>query len=263
MAQARIDFTDAHAYERFMGRWSRAVAPHFLGWIAPGKRFKWLDVGCGSGILAETLLDLCDPASVAGIDASAAQVEQARRGPAGKRARFQQADALELPFPDGTFDIAAAALVLNFVPDPPRAVAEMRRVTRPGGIVAAYVWEFGKDLSPSGPLRRALRSVGADVPPVPGTAYSSEEALRALFEGAGLRSIDSRTIDVTLAYADLEDFWSAQTPGHLPTTRIIHAMTDPERRRLKRALHEALAVGPGGRIEYSARVNAVRASVSP
>ena len=263
MAAARIDFTDADGYERFMGRWSRAVAPHFLRWISAAKRAKWLDVGCGTGILTEALLDVCDPASVVGIDQSAVQVEQARRGPAGKRARFQQADALELPFPDAAFDIAAAALVLNFVPDPPCAVEEMRRVTRSRGVVAAYVWEFGKDLSPSGPLRRALRSVGAEVAPIPGTAHSSEEALRALFAGAGLASVESRTIDVTLAYADLEAFWNAQTPSHLPTTRTIEAMTEPERRRLKRVLHEALAVGPGGRIEYSARVNAVRAVVAP
>lgn len=262
MASARIDFTDASGYERFMGRWSRAVAPHFLQWIAPAKRARWLDVGCGTGILTQALLDVCDPVSVVGIDQSAEQVEQAARGPAGKRARFQRADAVDLPFPEGSFDIVASALVLNFIENPPRALEEMRRVTRPGGIVAGYVWDFGKDLSPSGPLRRALRSVGADVPPIPGTAHSSEEALRALFVQAGLQSIESRTIDVTLAYADLEDFWSAQTPSHMPTTRIINAMTEPERRRLKRRVHEVLAAGPGGRIEYSARVNAIRACAS-
>lgn len=260
MADARIEFTDANGYERFMGRWSRAVAPHFLRWLAAPRRARWLDVGCGTGILTEALLDVCDPASVTGIDQSAVQVEQARRSAAGKRARFQQADAVDLPFADAAFDIAAAALVLNFVPDPPRAVDEMRRVTRPCGVVAAYVWEFGRDLSPSGPLRRALRSVGADVPAIPGTAYSSEEALRSLFDRAGLKAIESRTIDVTLAYSGFEDFWSAQTPSHMPTTKTINAMTEAERRRLKRMLHEVLAAGPGGRIEYSARVNAVRAS---
>lgn len=260
MADERIEFTDASGYERFMGRWSRAVAPHFLRWITPAKRAKWLDVGCGTGILAEALLDVCDPVSVVGVDQSAAQIEQAARGAAGKRARFQQADAVDLPFSDASFDIVASALVLNFIAKPSRALDEMRRVTRPGGIVAGYVWDFGKDLSPSGPLRRAMRSVGVDVPPVPGTVHSSEEALRALFVQAGLRSIESRTIDVTLAYAGLEDFWSAQTPSHMPTTRIINAMTEAERRRLKRIVQEMLAVGPGGRIEYSARVNAVRAT---
>lgn len=263
MARAGMDFTDSSGYERFMGRWSRAVAPHFLQWIAPARRRKWLDVGCGTGILTEALLDLCEPLAVVGIDQSAAQITQAARGPAGKRATFQQADAADLPFPDASFDIVASALVLNFISAPALALEEMRRVARPGGIVSGYVWDFGKDLSPSGPLRRAMRSIGVEVPDIPGTVHSSEPALRSLFDKAGLHSIESRTIDVTLAYSGFEDFWDAQTPRYSPTTRIIAAMSEPERRRLRRTVHDALAVAPGGRIEYSARVNAVRASVRP
>ena len=254
-----MDFTDSSGYERFMGRWSRAVAPHFLQWIAPAKRRKWLDVGCGTGILTEALLDLCDPLAVVGIDQSAEQVQQALRGPAGKRATFQQADAADLPFPDASFDIVASALVLNFIASPALALEEMRRVARPGGIVSGYVWDFGKDLSPSGPLRRAMRAVGAEVPDIPGTLHSSEQALRSLLAKAGLHPVESRTIDVTLAYSDFEDFWGAQTPRYSPTTGIINAMSESERRRLKRTVRDALAVAPGGKIEYSARVNAVRA----
>jgi ubiquinone/menaquinone biosynthesis C-methylase UbiE len=257
-----MDFSDTNGYERFMGRWSRAVAPHFLQWIAPARRRKWLDVGCGTGILTEAVLDLCDPLAVVGIDQSTAQVQQASRGPAGQRAMFQQADAADLPFPDASFDIVASALVLNFIPKPALAVQEMRRVARPGGILSGYVWDFGRDLSPSGPLRRAMRSVGAEVPDIPGTAHSSEQALCSLLAEAGLHCIESRTIDITLAYSDFEDFWGAQTPRYSPTTAIINAMSESERRRLKRAVHEALAVAPGGKIEYSARVNAVRASAT-
>ena len=117
MAQTCIDFADASGYERFMGRWSRAVAADFLRWIEPPRDAKWLDVGCGGGILTEALLDLCEPASVIGVDSSNAQVEQAARGPAGARATFQQADAMNLPFSDGSFDIVASALVINFIPD--------------------------------------------------------------------------------------------------------------------------------------------------
>ena len=261
MATARIDFADASAYERFMGRWSRAVAPHFLRWIEPRRHARWLDVGCGTGILAEALLDLCEPASVIGIDPAPAQIEQASRGPAGLRAKFQQADAVNLPFPDASFNIAASALVLNFISEPLRALEEMRRVTAPGGMVAGYVWDFEKDLSPSGPLRQAMRAFGAEVPAIPGTAHSSMQALRSLFLRAGLQSPDSRTIDVTLSYLNFEDFWNAQTPDYSPTTKIINIMMEGERRRLKRAVQEALPVGPNGKIEYTARANAIRAAV--
>src|SRR5688500_20227711 len=116
MAESRIEFADAGAYERFMGRWSRAVAPHFLRWIKPPRRMKWLDVGCGTGILTEAVLDLCEPASVTGIDPAAAQIEHACKGPAGTRAKFQQADAMTLPFGARAFDITASALVIHFLP---------------------------------------------------------------------------------------------------------------------------------------------------
>ncbi len=261
MKEARVDFADAGAYERFMGRWSRAVAPQFLTWMEPRRRARWLDVGCGTGILTEALLDLCEPASVTGIDASPTQVAQASRGPARARAKFQQADAVNLPFPDAAFDVAVCALTLNFVPDPLRALEEMRRVTVPGGMIAAYVWDFGRELSPSGPLRQAMRAFGAEVPAIPGTAHSSLDALQSLLLRAGLPSIVSRTFDVTLAYSDFEDFWQAQTPGYAPTTKIIGAMTEGERRRLKRAVQQALPIGPDGKIEYAARANAIRAAI--
>lgn len=261
MAQTRIDFADASGYERLMGRWSRSVAAHFLRWIEPPRGAKWLDVGCGTGILTEALLDLCEPASVIGIDPAGAQIEQASRGPAGARAKFQQADAMSLPFPDGCFDIAASALVINFIPDPLRALGEMLRVTAPGGMVAGYVWDFGRELSPTGPLRQAMRAFGAVVPAIPGTVHSSLQALQSLFLRAGMDSIQSTTVDVTLAYSDFEDFWKAQTPGYSPTTKIINSMTEGERRRLKRVVREALSIGPNGKIEYAARANAIRAAV--
>ena len=261
MAEVAINFDDSAAYERAIGRWSRAVAPGFLKWLAPPAGARWLDVGCGTGVLAHAVLELSSPATVVGIDPQAAQIARASCGPASGRATFQVADARGLPFADASFDIAASALALNFIAERSQALAEMRRVTRAGGSVAAYVWDFPEELSPSGPLRRALHRFGVDVPVIPGTDESGIGALRTLFEGAGLERIEARTFEVCLAYRDFRDFWEAQTPNYSPTTKIIASMTESERARLMHALQGQLPTTPGGVIEYFARANAIKARV--
>jgi ubiquinone/menaquinone biosynthesis C-methylase UbiE len=255
-------FDDGAAYERFMGRWSRAAAPVFLDWLAVRPGASWLDVGCGTGILAQTLLNLCAPTSVHAIDPAAEQIAAAAQGPLAGRAQFKVADARRLPFADATFDVVASALVINFIPDPRLALTEMRRVARTGGLVGAYVWDFAKELSPSGPLRRAMRRLGAEVPEIPGTVISPVEALSALFATAGLEGIETRTIDVCLTYENFNDFWQAQTPGYAPTTKIIAAMNGRERMRLMRTVESSLPRGPGGVIEYCAKANAIKARVA-
>ena len=136
MVDAKAAFNDGAAYERFMGRWSRAVGGVFLEWLAPPKGAQWLDVGCGTGAFTELVLGSCSPANVMGIDPFTEQIEYARSLPVARLAEFKVADALNLPFPDCSFDVVASALVINFVPDRPRGLAEMRRVAKPGGLVA-------------------------------------------------------------------------------------------------------------------------------
>ena len=261
MTLARGLWGSGDVYEPYVGRWSRLVAPEFLAWLDAPSGLAWLDVGCGTGVLTHTLLELCSPAKATGVDPEAAQIASASRGSAAGRATFQVADARSLPFADASFDIAASALVLNFIAQQSQAMAEKRRVTRAGGIVAAYVWDFAEELSPSGPLRRAMRRFGVDVPTIPGTAESRVEALRTLFEQAALERIETRTIEVCLAYRDFEDFWQAQTPSYSPTTKIIASMTESERTRLMRDVRGELPMGPNGVIEYFARANAIKARV--
>lgn len=259
MPELAIKFDDSAAYERAMGRWSRAVAPIFLQWLAPPASARWLDVGCGAGVLTHTLLELSSPASVVGIDPEVSQIAQAARGPAAGRAEFHVADACGLPFADASFDVVAAALVLNFIAQRSQAMAEIRRVTRGGGIIAAYVWDFTEELSPSGPLRRAMRRLGVAVPPIPGAAESNIASLRHLFEQAGLAQIETRTIEVCLAYQDFQDFWQAQTPSYTPTTKVIASMTAGERTRLMRTVRADIPAAPGDVIEYFVRANAIKA----
>lgn len=260
MAEQAFKFDDSVAYERAIGRWSRAVAPVFLQWLAPPAGARWLDVGCGTGVLAHSLIAFSSPGDVVGIDPEAGQIAQASRSPVDGPVTFQVADARTLPFEDASFDVAASALVLNFIAERSQAIAEQRRVTRAGGSVAAYVWDFAEELSPSGPLRRAMRRFGLQVPAIPGTAESRVETLRRLFEQAALERIETRTIEVCLAYQDFQDFWDAQTPSYSPTTMIIKSMTENERMRLMRAVRSALPTGSGG-VEYFARANAIKAHV--
>lgn len=132
-------FKDGRAYEDFMGAWSRLVGAEFLKWLAPEHGLRWADIGCGNGCSTEQLVEYAAPRAVDAIDPSAEQLAHARTLLAGKHVTFHQGDAMALPWADATFDIAQMALVIFFVPQPERGLAEMRRVTRQGGTIAAHV----------------------------------------------------------------------------------------------------------------------------
>jgi len=261
MTEVAHSFDDSAAYERFIGHWGRAAGTIFLDWLKPPVGARWLDVGCGTGLFTELILDRQHPENVVAIDPAASQIEHARRKPIARRADFRVGDAQALEFADGTFDVAVAALVINFIPNRTRALSEMYRVTRPGGVVAGYVWDFGAELSPSGPFRLGLRERIADLPPLPGTEDSQIAALQSLFDGAGLEDIAVRAIEVTVSFPDFDAFWLAQTPSYSPTTKMIAAMPENKQLELIESVRAQLPIRSGGGIEYLARANAIKAHV--
>lgn len=261
MAEVTHTFDDGAAYERFMARWSRAAGAVFLDWVAPPRDARWLDVGCGTGVFTELVLDYCSPASVIAVDPSDAQIELARSKPISQQADFRVADAQALPFPDGAFDIVASALVINFIPDRTRALAEMRRVGRPGAVLAGYVWDFAGGRSPGSPLRRGMRRIGVDGPDVANSDTSRLDSILQLFARAGLQEIVTRTIDVTVSFPDFDEFWQSQTPGYSPTSKMIAALPESDRTRLIAAVRAELPAGPDGTFAYSARANAIKGRV--
>src|SRR6516164_2540215 len=164
MSDAGRMFSDGKTYERMMGRWSKRVAVQFLDWLDAPKGLHWVEVGCGNGAFTEELIARRAPRAVDAIDPSEGQLAFARTRPAAKLAQFRIGDAQALPFADNSFDAAAMALVITFVPDPAKAVAEMARVVRPGGLVATYMWDVEGGGLHLAPIGRALKAMARSIP---------------------------------------------------------------------------------------------------
>ena len=243
-----------------MGNWSRLAGDIFLEWLAPRSGLRWIDIGCGNGAFTELLIERCAPAEAQGIDPSEAQLAFARARPAAHMANFRQGDAMALPFSEDRFDAAVMALVLFFVPDPAKGVAEMMRVVCPGGTVANYVWDMLGGGVPLEPIQVEMRAMGVTPLLPPRSDASRMEALRDLWAGAGLDAIETREITVQRTFTDFDDFWTTTLRGSSvgPT---IGAMALGDVELLKRRVRTRLPPDATGRITYGARANAVKGRV--
>jgi ubiquinone/menaquinone biosynthesis C-methylase UbiE len=261
MTEAPALFADGKAYERLMGRWSRLAGDQFLDWLALPKGLKWLDVGCGNGAFTEALIVHGAPAEVVGIDPSEGQLDYARTRPGAKLAQFRVAGAQDLPFADNSFDAAIMALVITFVPDPAKAVAEMARVVRPGGWVATYMWDIPGGGLPLEPIHAAMKSMGMTSPLPPGTAASRQDSMRSLWEQAGLQSVEVNTIRIRPTYSGFDDFWDSNSVPVGPAGKAVSEMSPAMKEQLKATLRKQLPQDAAGRISYEAYANAVKGRV--
>ncbi len=261
MAETQFRFDDGAAYERMMGTWSRIAGAIFLDWLAPLPSMKWIDVGCGNGAFTELLVERYAPAEVQGIDPSEAQLSFARTRPAARVAEFGRGDAMALPFSEDRFDAAVMALVIFFVPDPAKGVAEMVRVVCPGGMVATYAWDvFGGGL-PMEPILVEMRALGYTPPLPPNPDASRMEALRDLWTGAGLDEVKTREITVQRTFADFDDFWATSLMAAGSVGSTIAAMASDDAEVLKTRVRARLPTDAVGRVTYGARANAVKGRV--
>jgi ubiquinone/menaquinone biosynthesis C-methylase UbiE len=260
MAEQQIRFNDGAGYERMMGVWSRSAGDIFLDWLAPAPGLRWIDVGCGNGAFTELLVDRCAPVEVQGIDPSEGQLAFARTRPAARVAQFTQGDAMALPFAERKFDAATMALVIFFVPDPAKGVAEMVRVVRPGGMVAAYAWDLLGGGFPIEPVLVEMRAMGLKTPEPPSAAASRIDAMRGLWIGAGLEAVETREIVVQRTFVDFDDLWAASilAPSVGPS---VAAMPPADVESLKTKVRARLPADSAGRITYGARANAVKGRV--
>jgi ubiquinone/menaquinone biosynthesis C-methylase UbiE len=255
-----IRFDDGAAYERYMGKWSQLVGATFLDWLAPGTDLRWLDVGCGNGAFTELLVARCAPSSVHGIDPSLQQLAHARTRPALRAAELQPGDAMALPFPNNAFDVAVMPLVIFFVPDPAKGVAEMARVVCPDGIVGAYAWDMAGGGFPYEMLRSEMRALGIVVPVPPSPDSSRMEAMRDLWERARLGAVQTKEIIVQRTFVDFDEYWKSILGGPSIGSKL-EAMGPADLSLLKVRVRARLSEDASGRISCSARANAVMGRV--
>jgi SAM-dependent methyltransferase len=249
------------AYEPYVGRWSRLVAREFLAWLAvpPGRR--WLDVGCGTGALSQTIGAEASPASLKGVDASAGYVAFARQQVGDARVQFEIADAEALAEQTASYDAVVAGLVLNFVAQPALMVAEMARVARPGGVVAVYVWDYAGEMQ----LIRHFWNAAVALDPAARVLDEGQrfpichpDRLAELFRQAGFETVETRAIDVPTRFRDFDDYWSPFLGGQGPAPSYAMSLGEERRAALRDRIRVGLPVAADGSIPLIARAWAAR-----
>jgi SAM-dependent methyltransferase len=246
---------DGSAYERYMGRWSRQLAPRLLAWLAAPPGLRWLDVGCGTGALSAAIADGCQPSALTGIDPSEGFLAAARqRLPEGTVLHRAGADAL--PLADAAVDVAVASLVLNFVPDSVAALREMERVTAPGGTVAAAVWDYAGRMD----LIRHYWDAASELGLLAGAQHQGERfpicqpgALAQAFSAAGLEQVADGALELEMRFADFEDYWQPFLGGQGPAPAHAVALDAEARERLRQHLQQRLGATAGAPIVLRAR----------
>lgn len=248
-------------YEPYVGRWSRLVAREFIPWLAIRENSRWLDVGCGTGALSQTILEMCQPKKLKGIDRSEGYVEFLAGHVDDPRAEFEVANAQTLPFGRETFDAAVSGLVLNFVPHPDRMIAEMTRVVCKGGTVGLYVWDYAGKMQMMRHFWNAVTALdpaARDLDEGKRFPLCNPDALKSLFHNAGLVQIEVHPIDIPTDFKNFDDYWMPFLGGQGPAPGYAMSLSEEQRARLRQRVYNSLPFALDGSIPLTARAWAVR-----
>lgn len=257
-------FSGAEAYERFMGRWSRRLAPLLVRFAGVREDDGVLDVGSGTGALAAAIASAAPSGRIVGIDPAASYVAFAQATRAKERISFEVGDAQQMRFEDGTFDRTLSLLVLNFIPDPQKAVREMKRVTRRGGVVAAAVWDYREGME----MLRVFWDAAIGLRPGDDKAderhmpFSGRGELAALWRSQGLRDVTEEELTIETPFGSFADFWGPFTEKQGPAGAYVVALPAAQREELRLRLRQRVLGSETDRpFVLSARAWAVRGVV--
>lgn len=247
-------------YERYVGRWSRQIAPRFLAWLALAPGSRWLDVGCGTGALCTAIVEHAAPGTVCGVDPSEGFLKTAA-GALPAKVTLRRGSAAAVPLEGASVDAVVSGLVLNFVPDAAAALTEMARVCVPGGCIAAYVWDYAGRME----LMRYFWDAATAVDPRAaaldeGTRFPlcNPDRLRECFVACALRQVEVTAIEVSTRFKSFDDYWDPFLGGQGPAPAYAMSLDEPRRARLRERLLESLPASPDGSISLTARAWAVR-----
>ena len=255
------NWSSADLYDRFMGRWSRALAVEVITWLNPPPGLRWLDVGCGTGAVSEVVLHRAAPVALIAVDPSSEYADAARSRLGDSRLRVVVAGAEALPVPDSSVEIIACGLVLNFVPDPVAAVREMRRVLVPGGTATAHVWDYSDGM---GMLRHFWDAAiiedpaAADLDEGRRFPICHPGALDECFTAAGMNDVVVTGIEVPTVFADFDDYWTPFLGGQGPAPSYCRGLSEAAMERVRERLMATVPSQPDGSLRLSARAWVVR-----
>jgi len=260
MSQLKDKWNDGDSYEYFMGRWSSVMAIQFLQWLNMPSGKSWLDIGCGTGALSEAIEKYMSPVDLSGIDQSTGYIERAKQR-ISKNQNFITGDVDNLPFDDQKFDVVVSGLALNFFPNLENALLEFKRVTKPGGIIGAYVWDYSDKME-------FLRYFWD-------AAYQIDSSSKALDEGvrfpichsekllnefvkAGITGVESSFLDIETVFKDFDDYWNPFWGGQGPAPSYLASLNSELQTALKNNLKQRLKVESNGSIKLLGRAIAIR-----
>ena len=250
-------------YEYYMGRWSSLVAESFTDWLSLPPGLEWLDVGCGSGALSEAVINKHKPEKVTAIDQSEGFIETTQKR-LGNRAKCRVGNAFDLPLEDSSVNVAISGLVLNFLPEPEKALSEMKRVTTSGGSIAVYVWDYAGKMD----LLNTFWDTAVDLNPKTlklheGRRFpeSDSEGLKAIFKRSGFSEIETAPLEIRTDFRDFDDYWEPFLGGQGPAPTYVLSLDEPERDKLRHALLERLPIQSDGSISMVARAWAAKSLV--